>query len=54
LAYAAGPTDIIAAAGRVQAHATSNVNSITPVGLRDALNNEDDSIENMKAGVWKA
>lgn len=48
LGYAAGPADIIAAAGRVQAHATSNVNSITQYACVDALNNEDDSIEKMR------
>jgi len=53
LGYAAGPTDIIAAAGRVQAHATSNVNSITQWACVDALNNEDDSIENMRQEFWK-
>ncbi|MCB5229836.1 MAG: pyridoxal phosphate-dependent aminotransferase [Candidatus Cloacimonetes bacterium] len=48
LGYAAGPAEIIAAAGRVQAHATSCVNSITQKACVTALNEEDDSIENMR------
>jgi len=48
LGYAAGPAHIIAAAGRVQEHATSCVNSITQKAIVHALNEEDDSIENMR------
>jgi len=48
LGYAAGPAHIIAAAGRVQAHATSCVNSITQKACVTALNEEDDSIEMMR------
>lgn len=48
LGYAAGPAHIIAAAGRVQEHATSCVNSITQKACVTALNEEDDSIENMR------
>jgi len=49
LGYAAGPAHIIAAAGRVQEHATSCVNSITQKACVTALNEEDDSIEKMRA-----
>lgn len=48
LGYAAGPTHIIAAAGRVQEHATSCVNSITQKACVTALRNEDESIEKMR------
>lgn len=48
LGYAAGPTSIIAAAGRVQEHATSCVNSITQKACVVALTEEDNSIENMR------
>ncbi len=48
LGYAAGPASIIAAAGRVQEHATSCVNSITQKACVTALREEDDSIENMR------
>ncbi len=48
LGYAAGPTHIIAAAGRVQEHATSCVNSITQKACVTALKEEDNSIENMR------
>lgn len=53
LGYAAGPAHIIAAAGRVQAHATSNVNSITQKACVTAFEEEDDSIENMRAEFEK-
>ncbi|MDD2228010.1 MAG: pyridoxal phosphate-dependent aminotransferase [Candidatus Cloacimonetes bacterium] len=48
LGYAAGPAHIIAAAGRVQEHATSCVNSITQKACVTALREEDESIENMR------
>ncbi len=48
LGYAAGPAHIIAAAGRVQEHATSCVNSITQKACVIALSEEDDSIEKMR------
>jgi aspartate aminotransferase len=48
LGYAAGPAHIIAAAGRVQEHASSCVNSITQKACVTALNEEDDSIEAMR------
>ncbi|MDZ4121003.1 MAG: aminotransferase class I/II-fold pyridoxal phosphate-dependent enzyme, partial [Candidatus Cloacimonadaceae bacterium] len=48
LGYAAGPANVIAAAGRVQEHATSCVNSITQKACVTALAEEDDSIEAMR------
>lgn len=48
LGYAAGPQEIISAAGRVQEHCTSCVNSITQKACVTALNEEDDSIEKMR------
>lgn len=48
LGYAAGPAHIIAAAGRVQEHATSCVNSITQKACVTALKEEDESIEMMR------
>lgn len=48
LGYAAGPSHIISAAGRVQGHYTSCVNSITQKACVTALNDEDDSIEAMR------
>ena len=53
LGYAAGPAGIISAAGRVQEHATSCVNSITQKACVTALNEEDDSIELMRAEFAK-
>ncbi|NLN84901.1 MAG: pyridoxal phosphate-dependent aminotransferase [Candidatus Cloacimonetes bacterium] len=53
LGYAVGPAHIIAAAGRVQAHATSCVNSITQKACVTALDEEDDSIEKMRAEFEK-
>lgn len=53
LGYAAGPANIISCAGRVQEHATSCVNSITQKACVVALNEEDDSIENMRVEFQK-
>lgn len=53
LGYAAGPEHIIAAAGRVQEHATSCVNSITQKACVTALLEEDDSIEKMRVEFSK-
>jgi aspartate aminotransferase len=53
LGYAAGPAHVIAAAGRVQEHATSCVNSITQKACVTALCEEDDSIENMRMEFGK-
>lgn len=49
LGYAAGPAPIIAAAGMVQEHTTSCVNSITQYACVTALKEEDDSIEKMRS-----
>ncbi|MDZ4182100.1 MAG: aminotransferase class I/II-fold pyridoxal phosphate-dependent enzyme, partial [Candidatus Cloacimonadaceae bacterium] len=53
LGYAAGPQHIISAAGRVQEHATSCVNSITQKACVTALAEEDESIEQMRAEFEK-
>lgn len=53
LGFAAGPSHIIAAAGRVQEHATSCVNSITQKACVVAYNEEDESIEKMRQEFWK-
>ena len=53
LGYAAGPSPIISAAGRVQGHYTSCVNSITQKACVTALNNEDGTIEAMRKEFWQ-
>ncbi|MDP2173850.1 MAG: pyridoxal phosphate-dependent aminotransferase [Candidatus Cloacimonadaceae bacterium] len=53
LGYAAGPLHIISAAGRVQEHATSCVNSITQKACVTALEEEDDTIEYMRGEFEK-
>jgi len=53
LGYAAGAAEIISAAGRVQEHATSCVNSITQKACVKALTEEDDSIEKMRVEFEK-
>jgi aspartate aminotransferase len=53
LGYAAGPSHIISAAGRVQGHYTSCVNSITQKACVVALNEEDGTIEAMRKKFWQ-
>jgi aspartate aminotransferase len=53
LGYAAGPDLIIAAAGRVQEHATSCVNSITQKAVLTALTQDDGSVELMRQEFGK-
>jgi len=48
LGYAAGPTEIIKRAARIQSHTTSCVNSITQKAAIVALNECDGSIEEMR------
>lgn len=48
LGYAAGPVPVISAAGRVQEHATSCVNSITQKAVLTALTEDDGSVELMR------
>jgi aspartate aminotransferase len=48
LGYAAGPEYLISAAGRVQEHASSCVNSITQKAVVTALNEEEGSVESMR------
>lgn len=48
LGYSAGPLDIMKAANRIQAHASSNVNSITQKATLAALTHDDGSLERMR------
>jgi len=48
LGYAAGPTDVIKRAARIQGHTTSCVNSITQKAAIAALNENDGSVEKMR------
>ncbi len=48
LGYAAGPTDIIKSASRIQSHTTSCVNSITQKATVVALSVDDGSVEKMR------
>jgi aspartate aminotransferase len=48
LGYVAGPDEVIAAAGRVQEHATSCVNSITQKAVHVALLEENGEVEIMR------
>lgn len=48
LGYCAGPLDVIKAAGRIQEHASSNVNSITQKATVAALTLEEGSLERMR------
>lgn len=48
LGYAAGPTEIIKFASRIQSHTTSCVNSMTQKAALVALNNDDGSVEKMR------
>ncbi len=48
LGYAAGPTEVIRRANRIQSHTTSCVNSMTQKAAVKALLNGDDSVEKMR------
>ena len=48
LGYSAGPANIIKAAGKIQEHATSNVNSITQKAALVAYTKDDGSVEKMR------
>ena len=48
LGYAAGPTEVIKFASRIQSHTTSNVNSMTQKAAIVALTEDDGSIEKMR------
>jgi len=48
LGYAAGPTEIIKMASRIQSHTTSCVNSMTQKAALAALTKDDGSVENMR------
>jgi len=53
LGYCAGPTHLVKAAGKIQEHASSNVNSITQKATVVALNEENGSVEKMRAEFEK-
>ena len=53
LGYLAAPLDVAKAAGRVQAHASSNTNSITQKATLTALTEDDGSIEKMRLEFFK-
>ena len=48
LGYAAGPTEVIKLASRIQSHTTSCVNSMTQKAALVALNEDDGSVEKMR------
>ena len=48
LGYSAGPTNVIKAAGKIQEHACSNVNSITQKATLEAYTKDDGSVEKMR------
>ncbi|MDD4155908.1 MAG: pyridoxal phosphate-dependent aminotransferase [Candidatus Cloacimonetes bacterium] len=48
LGYCAGPTYVVKAASKIQAHASSNVNSITQKATVTALTQDDGSVEKMR------
>ena len=48
LGYAAGPTDVIKLASRIQSHTTSCVNSMTQKAALVALEEDDGSVERMR------
>jgi len=48
LGFSAGPTNVIKAAGKIQEHAASNVNSITQKAALAAFTQNDGSVEKMR------
>jgi aspartate/methionine/tyrosine aminotransferase len=48
LGYAAGPTDIIEGANKIQSHSTSNTSSISQYAGIEALNGSQDDVERMR------
>ena len=48
LGFSAGPTNVIKAAGKIQEHASSNVNSITQKAALAAYTKDDGSVEKMR------
>lgn len=48
LGYCAGPRELVKAAGKIQEHASSNVNSITQKATVTALTEDDGSVEKMR------
>ncbi len=48
IGYAAGPVDVIAAAGRLQSHSTSNANSVAQKAALAAVTGDQSSVEVMR------
>ncbi|MCK4305492.1 MAG: pyridoxal phosphate-dependent aminotransferase [Candidatus Eisenbacteria sp.] len=48
IGYAAGPAEIIAAAGKIQGHSTSNPNSIAQKAALEAITGPQDAVETMR------
>jgi len=48
IGYAAGPADVIAAAGRLQSHSTSNANSVAQKAALAAVTGDQSSVEVMR------
>jgi aspartate aminotransferase len=53
LGFSAGPTNVIKAAGKIQEHAASNVNSITQKATLAAYTKDDGSVEKMRVEFEK-
>ncbi len=53
LGYCAGPRTVVKAAGKIQEHASSNVNSITQKATVAALTQDDGSVEKMRVEFEK-
>jgi aspartate aminotransferase len=47
IGYAAGPAEVIAAAGRLQSHSTSNANSIAQMAALAAITGDQSTVEHM-------
>jgi len=48
-----GPTDVVAAAGRYQSHATGNVNNVAQTAATEALTGPQDTVEAMREAFGK-
>jgi aspartate aminotransferase len=48
IGYAAGPAEVIAAAGRLQSHSTSNPNSIAQMAALAAITGDQSTVEHMR------
>lgn len=48
-----GPSDVVAAAGRYQSHATGNVNNVAQIAATEALTGPQDTVEAMREAFGK-